>query len=141
MLHRKKFLVSTVYPVVSGSVLWSRSILARLRLQLVKMVAPTPAPALAPALSSPQFVAGKKVSLFNLPGLVLFTERYECFALLFQYFAVLTYLYTCGLILIDPGRTPMGMFWLSVARSCRSPSRCCAWPVLPSTPSGACIGA
>ena len=28
----------------------------------------------------------RKISLLNLPGLVLFTEMYECFALLFQYF-------------------------------------------------------
>ena len=27
-----------------------------------------------------------KISLLNLPVLVLFTEKYECFALLFQYF-------------------------------------------------------
>ena len=26
-----------------------------------------------------------QISLLNLPGLVLFKERYECFALLFQY--------------------------------------------------------
>ena len=28
----------------------------------------------------------RKNSLLNLPGLVLFTETYQCFALLFQYF-------------------------------------------------------
>ena len=28
------------------------------------------------------------ISIFNLPGLVLFKERYDCFALLFQYFFV-----------------------------------------------------
>ena len=28
---------------------------------------------------------------------------------------VLTYLYTCGMILVDPGRTPLRMFWLCSA--------------------------
>ena len=58
---------------IARAVLWSRSILARLRLQLQ----------LQPC--SPQFVAEKKfkqISLFNLPGFFFFTERYECFPLL-----------------------------------------------------------
>ena len=40
---------------------------------------------------SPQFIVLKnlKNNFFNLPGLVLFTERHECFALLFQYFTLL----------------------------------------------------
>ena len=76
------FLPKLIKAVVwSGAVLFwpgSGSSLARCRLQLQLL------------LCSPQFVAEKKVltiSLLNLPGLVLFTERYECFALLLQFFA------------------------------------------------------
>ena len=59
---------------------------------------PAPAPASqdggsgSSSRSSPvvtQFVAEiflLQISLLNLPGLVLVKERYECFALLFQYF-------------------------------------------------------
>ena len=45
-----------------------------------------PAPASQVGSSSSSSSSSSVVLNFNLPGLVLFTERYECFALLFHFF-------------------------------------------------------
>ena len=58
--------------VVFLAVLWSRSILTRLWLQLY--------------LCSQQFVAVKKFHFLIYLGLFYSQKKYECFALLFQYF-------------------------------------------------------
>ena len=60
-------------PAAVLSQLWSLSILARL--QLVMMAAPAVV----------HNLLLEKISLLNLPGLVLLKESYEGFALLFQY--------------------------------------------------------
>ena len=83
------FLINN-FGTLSQAVLWRRSILAWLRLQLVKLAAPAPAPAPAQALALLSTICCWKkkfckICLLNLPGLVLFKEKYECFALLFQY--------------------------------------------------------
>ena len=66
------------------------------RLQLVKIPAPAPAPAL---LFAKQFLLFKKnlwkISLPSFPGLVLFTERYESYALLFTWRDILIYYPDC----------------------------------------------
>ena len=78
------------------AVLWSRSILTLLRLQLVKMAAPAP----APALWSTIFCC-KKVLKFSLPillGLVLFIERYECFLTALHLKGQINLLYDCSIL-------------------------------------------